>query len=151
MCLLAQAFYASFLWCLRKPHITVTCVLSSVSNSLWSHGNRSPPGSSVHGILQARILEWIAISSSRGSVFLTRRSNPPLLCLLHWQAETLSWLTVLMYRNFLSDDASVNCSSFIYQVRKFFALPDSAVLWEAHTWHLGSTRTDRSLEGALWS
>ena len=27
----------------------------------------SPPGSSAHGILQARILEWIAISSSRGS------------------------------------------------------------------------------------
>ena len=24
----------------------------------------SPPGSSVHGILQARILEWVAISSS---------------------------------------------------------------------------------------
>ena len=27
----------------------------------------SPPGSSVHGILQARILEWAAMSSSRGS------------------------------------------------------------------------------------
>ena len=27
----------------------------------------SPPGSSVHGISQARILEWVAISSSRGS------------------------------------------------------------------------------------
>ena len=27
----------------------------------------SPPGSSVHGILQARILEWVPISSSRGS------------------------------------------------------------------------------------
>ena len=27
----------------------------------------SPPGSSVHGILQARILEWDAISSSRGA------------------------------------------------------------------------------------
>ena len=27
----------------------------------------SPPGSSVHGILQARILKWVAISSSRGS------------------------------------------------------------------------------------
>ena len=26
----------------------------------------SPPGSSVHGILQARKLEWVAISSSRG-------------------------------------------------------------------------------------
>ena len=29
--------------------------------------NCSPPGSSVHGILQARILQWVAISFSRGS------------------------------------------------------------------------------------
>ena len=29
--------------------------------------DRSPPGSSVHGILQARILEWVAIPFSRGS------------------------------------------------------------------------------------
>ena len=27
----------------------------------------SPPGSSVHGILQARLLEWVAIYFSRGS------------------------------------------------------------------------------------
>ena len=27
----------------------------------------SPPGSSVHGISQARILEWVAVSFSRGS------------------------------------------------------------------------------------
>ena len=27
----------------------------------------SPPGSSVHGILQARIQEWVAIPFSRGS------------------------------------------------------------------------------------
>ena len=27
----------------------------------------SPPGSSVHGVFQARILEWVAISFSRGS------------------------------------------------------------------------------------
>ena len=27
----------------------------------------SPPGSSVHGTLQARILEWVAVLSSRGS------------------------------------------------------------------------------------
>ena len=33
---------------------------------LWPRGC-SPPGSSIHGILQARILEWIAISFSRGS------------------------------------------------------------------------------------
>ena len=29
--------------------------------------NCSPPGSSVHGVLQARILEWITMPSSRGS------------------------------------------------------------------------------------
>ena len=28
--------------------------------------DRSPPGSSVHGILQARILEWVVILFSRG-------------------------------------------------------------------------------------
>ena len=33
------------------------------------------PGSSVHGILQARILEWVAVPSSRGSSW-PRESNP---------------------------------------------------------------------------
>ena len=37
--------------------------------------NCSPPGSSVHGISQARILEWVAISFSRG-IFLTQGLNP---------------------------------------------------------------------------
>ena len=38
----------------------------------------SPLGSSVHGILQAKILEWVAISSSRG-IFPTQGLNPSLL------------------------------------------------------------------------
>ena len=29
--------------------------------------DNSPPGSSAHGILQARILEWVAMPFSRGS------------------------------------------------------------------------------------
>ena len=33
----------------------------------WDPVDCSPPGSSVHGILQARILEWVVISFSRGS------------------------------------------------------------------------------------
>ena len=35
----------------------------------------SPPGSSVHGILQARILEWVAVPSSRGSSHSRDRSR----------------------------------------------------------------------------
>ena len=45
----------------------------------------SLPGSSVHGISQARILEWISISLSKG-IFLTQGSN---LHLLHWQVDSL--------------------------------------------------------------
>ena len=41
---------------------------SAVSDSLWSHG-LGPPGSSVLGILQARILEWVVIPFSRGSAW----------------------------------------------------------------------------------
>ena len=48
----------------------------------------SPPGSSVHGILQARILEWVAIPFSRG-VFSTQGSNQHLLSRLHWQVGCL--------------------------------------------------------------
>ena len=35
--------------------------------TLFDPVDRSLPGSSIHGILQARILEWVAISFSRGS------------------------------------------------------------------------------------
>ena len=35
--------------------------------TLCDHMDSSPPGSSVHGILLARILEWVAMPSSRGS------------------------------------------------------------------------------------
>ena len=48
----------------------------------------SPPDSSIHGTLQARIMEWVAISSSRG-IFLTQGSNLRLFCLLHWHVGSL--------------------------------------------------------------
>ena len=47
------------------------CLKESVSHSVMSllvpPMDSSPPGSSVHGILQARVPQWIAISFSRGS------------------------------------------------------------------------------------
>ena len=44
------------------------CVLVTQSRpTLCNPRDRSPPGSSVHGILQARKLEWVAIPFSRGS------------------------------------------------------------------------------------
>ena len=42
-------------------------MLSREVVSDWDSVDYSMPGSSVHGIFQARILEWVAISFSRGS------------------------------------------------------------------------------------
>ena len=43
------------------------CVCVQLCLTLCNPMDYSLPGSSAHGILQARILEWIVISSSRGS------------------------------------------------------------------------------------
>ena len=48
----------------------------------------SPPGSSVQGILQARILEWDAMPSSRVSS-QPKDQTHIFLCLLHWQEGSL--------------------------------------------------------------
>ena len=49
-----------------KPSCLHTKSLQSCT-TLCNSINCSPPGSSVHGILQARILEWVAVPSSTGS------------------------------------------------------------------------------------
>ena len=43
------------------------CVHAQTCPTLWDTVGCSPPGFSVYGILQARILEWVAISCSKGS------------------------------------------------------------------------------------
>ena len=61
-----------------KPHsrsVTVICLIrmSVLAKSLQScptlcnHVDCSPPDSSVHGVLQVRILKWVTMPSSRGS------------------------------------------------------------------------------------
>ena len=47
------------------PLLNTNVSHSVISYSMWSHG-WSPPGSSVGGILQVRILEWVGILFSRG-------------------------------------------------------------------------------------
>ena len=49
-------------------YLYVACVLVAQScPNLCDPMDCSPPGSSVHGVLLARILEWVAMPSSRGS------------------------------------------------------------------------------------
>ena len=76
----------------------------------------SPPGSSVHGILQARMLEWVAMSSSRrsspprikptspkppalvGEFFTTSPTCPRVLNSLHCDYGCSSWVWVDLIR-----------------------------------------------------
>ena len=59
-------------------HLFVCALVAQSCPTLCDPVDCSPMGSSVHGILQARILEWVAILFPRG-VFLTQGSNPVLL------------------------------------------------------------------------
>ena len=62
----------------------------------------SPLGSSIHGILQARILEWIAISFSRGSSWPRDRTQVSCVScigrqiLYHWAARGRPFKAVQM-------------------------------------------------------
>ena len=66
----------------------------------------SPPGSSVPGISQARILEWVAISFSRGSsqprdqTHVSSVSCRWILYLLSHQGSQGSWLSITTVKNF---------------------------------------------------
>ena len=48
------------------------CVSAQLCPTLCNPLDCNPPGSSVHGILQTRILQWVAISSSRKASFWPR-------------------------------------------------------------------------------
>ena len=64
-----------------------SAVRSQLCLTLCNPVDCSPPGYSAHGILQARILERVPFPPP--GIFPTHRSSPCLLCLLHWQADSL--------------------------------------------------------------
>ena len=73
-------------WTPSNNYSTLVCMhakLLQLSPILCHPVDCSPPGSPGLGILQARILEWVAMPSCR--IFSTQELNPQLLCLLYWQ------------------------------------------------------------------
>ena len=67
-----ERFYTTFLWHARAQSCPILC----------KPMNCSPPPSSVHEISQARIVEWVAISSSRGSS--QPRNQTHVSCIGRW-------------------------------------------------------------------
>ena len=82
----------------------------------------SPPSSSVYGIFQARILEWVAISASRGSSW--PRGQTHVLCigrwiLYHWATReahnNYTWGIMMIFYNsvlYLCNIQTITCFYF---------------------------------------
>ena len=68
---------------MASPTQWTWCVCAQSCVSLCDSLNYSTPDSSVHGISQARILEWVAILFQ--GIFLTQGSNLCCLHLLHYR------------------------------------------------------------------
>ena len=67
----------------------VLCSVTQSCLTLCDPMDCSPPCSSVHEILQARTLEWVAIPSSRGSSWPWDRTRSPTLQVISLQSEPL--------------------------------------------------------------
>ena len=85
-----QFFYVNIFFYLKDYELIlrIKCCLHAQSLQLYltlsDPTDCSPPGSSVHGILWARMLKWVAISSSWGSSW-PKDWTLHLLCLLHYR------------------------------------------------------------------
>ena len=92
-------------------------VVSNFCNAL----DCSPPGSTAHAIFQARILEWVAISSLRGSSQLRDRTH--VSCIADWffttePSEKPYWVCV--YINFFACGWPVVPATFVENISFFF-------------------------------
>ena len=59
--------YTTYTCCLSIWYMKVKVSIAHLVPTLCNPMHCSPPSSSVHGILQARMLKWVAIPFSRGS------------------------------------------------------------------------------------
>ena len=115
----------------RQPWITPALSASVASRALviWLHPtlcdpmDYSPPGSSVHAILQARILECVAIPFSRG-IFPTQGSNPGLLnCrqILYWLSHQESCTPPELEGKVLTTELPGNSQSRYFLTMNFWS------------------------------
>ena len=78
----------------------VRCFVTQLCLTLCNPTDCSLPDSSVHGILQARILEWVAISFLRGSYQLRDRTQVSCIAgrfFTIW-ATSKAWMDISRYR-----------------------------------------------------
>ena len=138
-----------------------SCLVPQSCPALCDPTDCSRPGSSVSGILQARILEWVAISSSRGSswpriqacvscitggFFITKSPGKPLENSSYDNNMELiaKWSYILAKR--APDPSGLTLFLLLIHVRRGWAMAPIQILfsWDSSWWwnlHV-STRTE---------
>ena len=103
--------------CVHTLFVTQSCL------TLWNPMNCSPPGSSVYWIFQARILEWVAMPSSRGSslprdwIHISYISCIGKWVLYHWRHLGSPVIVIaVIYKDLLS---SKHCPEFFAYIIQF--------------------------------
>ena len=97
------------------------CVSRSVVSSLWDPMDCIPPDSSVHGVLQARILEWVAIPLSRDLPDLGIEPGSPAVrmdSLLSWvtrEAQVVLRMKPRLSTNVMHDSSLLTPTSFLHR------------------------------------
>ena len=74
-------------------HLCCACLVTQSRPTLCNSMDCSPPGSSVHGILQARILEWVANPFSRESSQLRDQTRVSCIAGRYCTTEILGMVT----------------------------------------------------------
>ena len=141
---------------LPRAYFARCCAVLSRFSRVWLHNPMecSLPGSSAHGILQAKILEWVAVSSSGDlpdpGIKLTSLTSPALL--YHsttWEAPLLvrwsSYIAHLMLTATFWDGAFVLSFYFIFYYYFFctFILNrlENCASWEVKWFGAGNAAT----------
>ena len=104
-------FYDVYSFCLTS--LAHRCLVTKLCLTLLRPMGCSPPGSSVHGILQARILEWIAKSFSRDLPDPGIEPQSPALAGRFFTAEPPGKPSLIMFVQFIYAFACSNDLFFL--------------------------------------
>ena len=98
---------------LNWTECSTVCVRAQSGPTLCNPMDCSLPGSSVHGISQARILEWVAISFSRGSSQTRDRTWVPCIAGKFFTIWAIRGLHSIMYACI---NTQVHTHIYVYQL-----------------------------------
>ena len=140
-------------WVMGYIYIASKCMYAKLLQpclTLCHSMDHSLPGSSVHGILHARVLEWVAMSSYRGSSWPRSRTMSLVSCIGRWvlyhQCHLGSPASKYLSTNYLlTVKGRILIVTLVWKISNRYCLIQATKL----TSKAGQVKTTRVLDDAL--